>query len=106
MYTIRMITFTETTDGYVFTMNNEALAIGVRESGVFHLLHKDHVVEFGNAMQAIVHLRSIYESAMVKESTMLLFTSPSRPIDNMSKFVDNVVLKDMPKEVFYANLPN
>lgn len=105
-YNALMITFTETPDGYVFTMNNEALAVGVRENGTFHLLHADKLIDFSNAMQAFVHLRSIYEPMDVKESTMELFTKPSRPIDNMSKYMDNAVLSNIPKEVFHANLPN
>lgn len=101
-----MITFSETPDGYVFSMNNEALAVGVHESGVFHLLHQDKVVDFSNAMQAFVHLRSIYEPKEVKQSTMDLFTTPARAVDNMSKYKGNAVLADMPKDVFYANLPS
>lgn len=106
MYNMFMITFTETKDGYVFSMNSEALAVGVYEDSEFHLLHRDNVVTFGNAMQAFVHLRSVYEKRDVKQSTMELFTTPSRPIDNMSKYRDNSLLANMPKEVFHANLPN
>lgn len=99
-----MIKCTETVDGYVFTLNEQALAIGVRENGMFHLLHKDNVNMFGNAMQAFTHLRSIYEPSEPSPRTVELFTLPSRPIDNMSKWNSHSVLHDMPKEVFHANI--
>lgn len=101
-----MIKFTETSDGYVFTNGDTACAIGVYEKDAFYLLHKEKMLPFGNAMQAFSHLRSIYEPKEPSEQTKLLFTTPARAIDNMSKYKDNVVLKDVPKEVFHANLPN
>lgn len=101
-----MIKFTETKDGYVFSQNNQMLAVGVYEQEKFHLLHKDNVVAFSNAMQAFTHLRSIYEPGEVSAKTLEVFTKPARSIDNMSRFKDNQVLKDIPKEVFYAHLPS
>lgn len=97
-----MIKFTETNDGYVFTIDNEALAIGIHEQGQFHLLHKDTMVSFGNAMQAFCHLRSIYEPSVASPKTLEMFNTPARAIDNMSKYSDNAILKDMPIDVFHA----
>jgi hypothetical protein len=37
---------------------------------------------------------------------MELFTKPARPIDNMSKWINNPALENIPKEVFHANLHN
>jgi hypothetical protein len=101
-----MITFIETKDGFVFSQREKLLAVGVYEQERFHLLHEDKVVAFGNAMQAFTHLRSIYEPGKVSAKTLEVFTKPARAIDNMSKFKDNEVLKDIPKEVFYAYIPN
>lgn len=101
-----MIQFNETKDGYVFFNGEQTLAIGVYEQAQFYLLHKEDMLPFGNAMQAFVHLRSIYEPSEPSPKTVELFTKPSRPIDNMSKWKSNPVLNDMPKEVFYANLPS
>jgi hypothetical protein len=101
-----MLKFNETPDGYIFSLNNKHLAVGVYEQGVFHLLHDDKLVPYGNAMQAFSHLRSIYEPSVPSPKTMELFLTPSRPVDNMSKYRDNVILKDMPSEVFHAHLPS
>ena len=101
-----MLKFNETPDGYIFSLDNKHLAVGVYEQGVFHLLHDDKLLTYSNAMQAFSHLRSIYEPSVPSPKTMELFLTPSRPIDNMSKYRDNVILKDMPSEVFHANLPN
>ncbi len=101
-----MITFDQTEDGYVFIKNSEAIAVGVYENSNFCLFHKDDLSIFDNSMQAYVHLRSIYEPKVARPDVLALFTTPSRAIDNMSKFKDNEYLKDIPKEVFHANLPN
>ena len=101
-----MIKFTETKDGYVFSQHDKLLAVGVFEQQMFHLLHKDKVIAFSNAMQAFTHLRSVYEPKEVSAKTLEVFTKPARSIDNMSRFKDNQVLKDIPKEVFYAHLPS
>ena len=101
-----MIKFTETKDGYIFNQNDKLLAVGVYENDNFHLLYEENVVSFANAMQAFVHLRSVYEPSVPSAKTMEVFTSPSRPIDNLSRFKDNSVLKGMPKEVFYAHIPS
>jgi hypothetical protein len=101
-----MLKFNETPDGYIFSLDNKHLAVGVYEQGVFHLLHDDQLVTYSNAMQAFSHLRSIYEPSVASPKTMELFLTPSRPIDNMSKYRDNVILKDMPSEVFHAHLPS
>ena len=101
-----MIKFTETKDGFVFNSNDEVVAVGVYESSGFHLLHAEKVTTFSNPMQAFVHLRSIYNPSEPSAKTLAVFTTPARAIDNMSKFRDNVVLKDMPKEVFYAHIPS
>ena len=101
-----MITFTPTNDGYIFSHKNDTLAIGMYENGSFHLFHQDEVLSFGNAIQAFSHLGSIYEPSVASPQTMELFTKPARPIDNMSKWNNNSVLKDMPKEVFHASLHN
>ena len=100
-----MITFNDTPDGFVFNLHDKPLAIGIHENGTFNLLHQDTVNTFENAMQAFSHLRSIYNPREVKQSTIDLFTKPSRAIDNMSKYRDNPNLINMPKEVFHANLP-
>ena len=99
-----MIQFNETKDGYVFFDSDQTLAIGVYECAQFLLLHKEEVLPFGNAMQAFAHLRSIYEPFEPSPRTVELFTTPSRPIDNMSRWKNNPALIDMPKEVFHANL--
>lgn len=101
-----MLKFNETPDGYIFSLDNKHLAVGVYEQGGFHLLHEDQLTTYSNAQQAFSHLRTIYEPSVPSPKTMELFLTPSRPIDNMSKYRDNVILKDMPKEVFHANLPN
>lgn len=101
-----MIQFNETKDGYVFFNGEQTLAMGVYEQTQFLLLHKEDVLPFSNAMQAFVHLRSVYEPSEPSPKTVELFTNPSRPIDNMSKWKSNPVLNDIPKEVFYANLPS
>lgn len=95
----------ETKDGYVFANNDQTVAIGAYENGEFCLFYKDEFLPFNNAMQAFVHLRSIYEPGEASPQTMKLFTTPSRPIDNMSKWLNHSSLVDMPKEVFHANLP-
>ena len=101
-----MIKFTETNDGYIFNHNNEVLAIGMYENNAFHLFHEEIVTSFSNAMQAYCHLNSIYAPGIASQETMELFTKPSRPIDNMSKWINNPVLDNIPKEVFHANLHN
>lgn len=101
-----MIKFKETPDGYVFSLNNKHLAVGAYEQGCFHLLHEDELLSYSNAMQAFSHLRSIYEPSTPRPETMELLLTPARAIDNMSKFKYNEILKDIPKEVFHANLPN
>ncbi len=101
-----MLKFNETPDGYIFSLDNKHLAVGVYEQGAFHLLHNDQLVAYSNAMQAFSHLRSIYEPSVASPKTMEMFLTPSRPIDNMSKFKYNEVLKDIPKEVFHANFSN
>jgi hypothetical protein len=104
MYNARMITFNETKDGYIFSHNNDVLALGMYENNAFHLFHQEKVIAFSNAMQAYCHLNSIYKPGVPSPQTMELFTKPSRPIDNMSKWMNNPVLDNMPKEVFHANL--
>jgi hypothetical protein len=101
-----MLTFTETPDGYIFTNSEQALALGIYENGKFMLLHNDKMLAFSNAISAFSHLRSLYEPKEVSSKTMKMFLTPSRPIDNMSKYRDNINLANMPKEVFHANLPN
>ena len=101
-----MLKFNETPDGYIFSLDNKHLAVGVYEQGGFHLLHNDQLQTYSNAMQAFSHLRSIYEPSTPQPSTMELFLKPARAIDNMSKFKYNEILKDIPKEVFHANLPS
>ena len=103
---MQMLKFNETPGGYIFSFKEDSLAMGIYDDNGFQLLHKDEVVTFNNAQQAFSHLRSIYEPSVPSPKTMELFLTPSRPIDNMSKYRDNVILKDMPKEVFHANLPN
>jgi hypothetical protein len=104
--TITMIKFQETKDGYVFSQNDKVLAVGVYEQGEFHLLHDDKLLNFDNAMTAFSYLRRAYEPDIpVSAKTLELFNTPSRAIDNMSKFKYNEILKDIPKEVFHANLP-
>lgn len=105
-YNVQMLKFNETPDGYIFSLDNKHLAVGVYEQGGFHLLHNDQLQTYSNAMQAFSHLRSIYEPSTPQPSTMELFLKPARAIDNMSKFKYNEILKDIPKEVFHANLPN
>jgi len=106
MYNRHMITFSPTPDGFVFTDANGAIALGVQESDGFFLVHKENMTKFGNAMQAYIHLKSIYEPRIASQQTMDVFTKPSRPVDNMGRFKDNPNLINMPKEVFHANLPN
>ena len=101
-----MLKFNETPDGYIFSLNNKHLAVGVYEQGVFHLLHDDKLVSYNNAMQAFSHLRSIYEPFVASPKTLELLNTPARAIDNMSKFKYNEILKDIPKEVFHANFSN
>lgn len=100
-----MMKFSLIDDGYLFLNGDDAVALGVYEQGVFCLAHGDKTSTFSNAMEAFSHLRSIYEPSVASPKTMELFLTPSRPIDNMSKYRDNVILKDMPSEVFHANLP-
>jgi len=102
LYNGVMITFTRTDDGYIFNNNTDPLAIGVVEDGNFHLLHKDKIIKFGNAMQAFVHLRSVYEPREASAQTLELFTKPSHPLDNMSKWLNNPVLKDIDNQTFHA----
>ena len=99
-----MIKCDETKDGYLFSLREVPLAMGVYEDDAFCLLHNDDVLPFGNAMQAFVHLRALYEPSVPSPKTMELFTKPARAIDNMSKWTNNPILDDMPKEVFYANI--
>lgn len=101
-----MITFTPTPDGFVFTDSNGAIALGVQESDGFFLVHKENMTKFGNAMQAFIHLKSIYEPRVASPEIMEVFTKPSRPVDNMGRFKDNPNLTNISKEVFHANLPN
>lgn len=101
-----MLKFNETKDGYIFSQHDKLLAVGVYEQHKFHLLHKDNLVAFANAMQAFTHLRSLYEPKDASAKTLEFFTKPARAVDNMSRFKDNQVLKDIPKEVFHANIPN
>jgi hypothetical protein len=102
-----MIKFQETKDGYVFSRGTNVLAVGVYEEGAFHLLHDDKLLNFNNAMMAFCYLRNAYEpDTPVKPETLALINTPARAIDNMSKFKYNEILKDIPKEVFHANLPN
>jgi len=106
VYNSQMITFSPTPDGFVFTNSEGAIALGVQESEGFFLVHKENMTKFNNAMQAYVHLRSIYEPKIASPRIMEVFTKPSRPVDNMGRFKDNPNLINMPKEVFHANLPN
>lgn len=102
-----MIKFQETKDGYVFSQNSKVLAVGVYEQGAFHLLHDEKLLNFSNAMMAFTYLRRAHEPDIpVSAKTLELLNTPARAIDNMSKFKYNEILKDIPKEVFYANLPN
>jgi hypothetical protein len=101
-----MIKFQETVDGYVFSLNTKVLAVGVYERGEFHLLHDDKLLNFSNAMMAFSYLRNVYEPSDPKPETLALINTPSRAIDNMSKYKYNEILKDIPKEVFHANLSN
>lgn len=101
-----MIKFQETVDGYVFSLNTKVLAVGVYERGEFHLLHDDKLLNFSNAMMAFSYLRNVYEPSNPKPETLALINTPSRAIDNMSKYKYNEILKDIPKEVFHANLSN
>lgn len=97
-----MITFTQTNDGYIFNHGTIPLAIGVMEEGDFHLLHKDKMIKFGNAMQAFIHLRSVYEPREASAQTLEMFNKPSHPLDNMSKWLINPVLKDIDNQTFHA----
>lgn len=81
-----MIKFIETKDGYEFTENNGSVAVGAYDQDGFHLIHKNDILSFNNAMQAFSHLRTIYEPSVPSPKTMEMFLTPSRPIDNMSKF--------------------
>ncbi len=99
-----MLKFIETKDGYVFEMNNKPIAVGAYEPAGFTLLHDDDVMQFSNAMQAFTHLRSIHDRKLASQKTIDLFTTPSRAIDNMSKWYNSPALENMPKEVFHANL--
>ena len=103
-YNVPMIKCDETKDGYLFSLREVPLAMGVYEDDAFCLLHNNDVLPFGNAMQAFVHLRALYEPSVPSPKTMELFTKPARAIDNMSKWINNPVLDDMPKEVFHANI--
>ena len=105
MYNTRMITCTETQNGYVFAAGEDTLAVGVYENQQFCLLHNDEITAFSNAMQAFVHLRSIHNPFVPTPKTMELFTTPARAMDNMSKWFNHSSLDNMPKEVFHANLP-
>ena len=101
-----MIKFNETPGGYIFTRGAESLAMGLYDKDGFQLLHENNILTFSNAMQAFSHLRSIYEPFVPSPKTMEMFLTPSRAIDNLSKYKYNEILKDIPKEVFHANLPN
>lgn len=101
-----MIKFQETKDGYIFSKDDQHLAIGIYESGSFHLLHDDKMLCFSNAMLAFSYLGNIYEPRQPKAKTLEMFTTPSRAIDNMSRFKDNHHLKGITKEEFHAYLPN
>lgn len=101
-----MIKFQETKDGYIFSKDDQHLAIGIYESGSFHLLHNDKMLSFSNAMLAFSYLGNIYEPRQPKAKTLEMFTTPSRAIDNMSRFKDNPHLKGITKEEFHAYLPN
>ena len=100
-----MITHLEIKDGYAFFDKEQKIAEGVFDDNQFHLLYGEQLLAFNNAMQAMVHLRSLYEPKEVSPKTLELFTKPARLIDNMSRWKNNPALIDMPKEVFYANLP-
>lgn len=99
-----MLKFNETKDGYVFALNDKPIAVGAYEPDGFTLLHNDDVMQFSNAMQAFTHLRSIHDRVHVSQKTIDLFTTPSRAIDNMSKWYNSPALENMPKEVFHANI--
>lgn len=106
MYHGPMIKFQETKDGYIFNKDGKILAVGVYEQNAFHLLHEDKLLNFSNAMMAFSYLRNAYEPSVPSPKTMEIFTTPSRAIDNLSKYKYNEILKDIPKEVFHANLPS
>ena len=97
-----MIQFHENDNAFTFIRDEHAIAIGEYSEDGFVLLHNEQLHTFSNAMQAFTHLRSIIEPSIVSPETMRMFTTPSRAVDNMSKFRDNEILKDIPKEVFYA----
>jgi len=101
-----MIKFQETKDGYIFSKNDQHLAIGIYERGAFHLLHNDKLLNFSNAMMAYSYLGNVYEPRQPKAQTLEVFTKPARAIDNLSKFKDNPHLKGITKEEFHAYLPN
>ena len=101
-----MLNWTLTDECYCFRDNNKEIAIGMYENGQFLLLHENKTILHRNAMQAFVQLRTIYDPIIPTPKTMLVFDTPSRTIGNMSKFNDNPILKHMPLEVFYANLPS
>jgi len=101
-----MIKFEETHDGYIFSKDNTHLAVGVYEQGSFHLFHDDKLMNFANAMMAFSYLGDVYEPHSPKQKTLEMLTKPADHVVNLTKYKDNVHLKDLTKEEFHAYLPN
>lgn len=98
-----MLTFNIVNDEYVFLHNDNAVAYGMYNNQRFELFFNDEILTFANAMQAFCHVKTILlPKQIAKPETIELFTTPSRPIDNMSKFTRHQVLVGMSKEVFHA----
>lgn len=97
-----MLQFHENDNAFTFIRNEHAIAIGEYSEEGFVLLYDEQIHTFSNAMQAFTHLRSTIEPFTPSPNTMRMFTTPSRAVDNMSKYRDNEILKDIPREVFYA----
>jgi hypothetical protein len=58
---------------------------------------------FANAMQAFSYLRSIHEPTKASPETVAVFETPSRAIDNLSKYKGSPALKEVTKDVFFAH---
>ena len=98
-----MITFTCTDNDYTFVNNGMVVAYGGYDAEGFLLFHGEDSTICGSAVQAFCQLKAVYEpNRVVSPSTMELFTTPARAIDNMSKYMHNALLQDITEEVFHA----
>lgn len=97
-----MLTFQDLKNGdFVFLNNGDPVAIGTREQGSFSLLHKEVISSFCNAMQAFCYLRSLYETYIAPVASSVDI-NVKQTTNNLNQYKKHPVLKDMPKDVFFA----